>query len=110
MSATEILDTQRIHWGLWRCWFAGAWPLFLNVLPLYLAVTFSFAVLSVGLLLVLGQTVFHVFSLSSPLSSSYLRYACRESGFYLAIGLWVAVLGGARRGGPASTWPRLLRL
>jgi len=80
MSATEILDSQRIHWGLWTGWLAGAWPLFLNVLPLYLAVTFSFAVLSVGLLLVLGQTVFHVFSLSSPLIFIVLAICMSRAG------------------------------
>lgn len=67
MSATELMDTPKVRWGIWRDWCAGVLPIFLSVLPLYLLVTLSFAVVSVGLLLVFGQTTFHVFCLSSPL-------------------------------------------
>lgn len=80
MLATDLMGSPKISWGLWREWIAKAWPLFLGVLPLYLVVTFSFAVVSVGLLLVLGQTVFHVFSLASPLIFLVLAICMSRAG------------------------------
>lgn len=67
MSATDVWETPKFSWGQWKGWGAKAWPLFLGVLPIYLLVTLAFAIVSVGLLLVFGQSAFHAFSLSSPL-------------------------------------------
>lgn len=98
MSAADFIGTQRINWGRWTEWVAGALPQFLRVLPIYLAVTFSFAVLSVGLLLVMGQTLFHIFCLSSPL-------------IFIVLGICLSRVGLLPRGrivsssvGPGSPW------
>lgn len=104
MSATDVLESPKISWGLWKGWVAGALPLFFGVLPIYLLVTFSFAVVSVTLLLITGQTAFHLFCLASPL-------------IFLVLAICMARLGLLPEGtvlrssvGPGSPWRRCFQM
>lgn len=104
MSAMDVIDAPMVRWGLWRGWVLSAWPLFLSVLPSYSALTLGFALVSVALLLVFGQTVFHLFCLSSPLIFIVLANCMTKVGLVPTGGVLKAAIG------PGSPWRRCFHM
>ncbi|MDI2145000.1 hypothetical protein KBJ94_23400 [Pseudomonas sp. ITA] len=104
MTMIEQRMVPAITIAQWRTWLNGALPIFLRVLPLYFLVTFLAALIAIGLLLTMGKTAFHIFSLGSPLVFIVLALCCWKAGAIPGSQLFRKAIG------PGSPWRNFFRL
>ncbi|RJX72588.1 hypothetical protein [Pseudomonas sp. LS-2] len=76
---TRLANTS-LSFGRWPVWIAEAVPVALRVLPFFLALTFFAAMTAILLLLTVGKTAFHLFSLASPLVFIIIAMSAWKSG------------------------------
>ncbi|NMY92414.1 hypothetical protein [Pseudomonas oryzihabitans] len=83
MEAATMEESVASHtprWSDWPRWIKQAVPLFVQVLPAFVALTLLAAFTTVSILLILGKAAFHLASLCSPLIFLVLALALRRAG------------------------------
>lgn len=76
----ESVASHTPRWSDWPRWIKQAVPLFMQVLPAFIALTLLAAFTTVSILLILGKAAFHLASLCSPLIFLVLALALRRAG------------------------------
>lgn len=76
----ESVASHTPRWSDWPRWIKQAVPLFVQVLPAFVALTLLAAFTTVSILLILGKAAFHLASLCSPLIFLVLALALRRAG------------------------------